>query len=255
MKRMPEPIRKAAERAVERHMSRPVTPEMAVLREADGWSIKSPYEGKDGDRWIALLFEGFGSRSQKTVQTFLDQLADLCPTRFDEDAQIWAPDDQQFAAAVQIVRSLKPRNEAEACLAAQMVAVHFATMRVGNHIGRMSWPDERTAATLSRLARTFTMQMDAMRKVKGKGGTTRQKITVKHERHIHQHQHVHIAGGAGDFGEQAHTAMGSRTGENVRSPALPCPDADRRVVPLRSGEGEACLPHARRRARVGRTEG
>jgi hypothetical protein len=39
MKRMPDPIRKAAERAVERHMSRPVTPEMAVLREADGWSI------------------------------------------------------------------------------------------------------------------------------------------------------------------------------------------------------------------------
>jgi hypothetical protein len=26
-------------------------------------------------------------------------------------------------------------------------------------------------------------------------------------------------------------------------------------VPLRSGEGEACLPHARRRARVGRSEG
>jgi hypothetical protein len=78
---------------------------------------------------------------------------------------------------------------------------------------------------------------------------------VKHERHIHQHQHVHIAGGAGDFGEQAHTAMGNRTGENVRSPPLPCPDADRRVVPLRSGEGEARLPDARRRARVGRTEG
>lgn len=250
--KMPAPIREQAERAVERHMRRPAMPSFSVIKDADGWCFQSPYDGEDGDHWFALLCEGFGTRSQKTVQTFLDQLADLCPTRFDDAAGIWAPDEDQLVAAVQIVRSLAPRNEAEACLAAQMVAVHMAAMKVGKHIGRMSWPDERSSATLSKLARTYAQQMETMQRVKGKRSSTRQKITVKYERHDHKHVHMHQEGGAANSGGQPHA---TRAGQSAQRAALPSPDPLGQVVPLRRCEGEEGLSHARRGSRIGRADG
>src|SRR3546814_13137920 len=75
-------------------------------------------------------------------------------------------------------------------LAAQMVATHLLTMKVGARALRYDY-DTRTAASYAKLAKAFAMQTDAMQGLKGRKRTARQSIKVTRESHHHQHIHVH----------------------------------------------------------------
>jgi hypothetical protein len=249
-KRMPPLLKGLARDAEARLWKRPATPEIAVSSDMhkEGWEFSSPYHEADLEAWTALLFDGFATRSSATLSAFITQMAALCPDQYDREAEQWRPDENQLVAAVQIVRSLKPSNEAEACLAAQMVAVHFATMKVGKLIGSMSYPDDRTANTMAKLARTYAAQMDTMTRAKGRKSSTKQKITVRHEKHVHQHQHVHVhRGEEEENGGQPHAAMEGRIVSNGGSAALPGSYAAEGLLPVSDSEGTAGLPHARRK--------
>lgn len=247
---LPALFKEMGEKAIERHMKRSAPPLISVKQEQGGWWVRNPYSDEDDDYWVALLFQNFGTRSQATFRTFIIQLSELCTLEYDHDAQGWQPNEDEMIAAIQIVGSIKPRNEAEAALAAQMVAVHFATMRLGKQVGGMSYPDARTVSVLARSARTYGELLETMHRIKGKRRSTRQSITVRHEKHIHTHQHVHFERGAPDFGGQPHAPKGVHGVQKLTSPertALPGPHESGSTVPLPSGEGEEGLPHARGR--------
>lgn len=238
---MPAKLRERARAATERHQGRPIAPDVHVTAEEGRWSYSNPYRAADELAWCALLFEAFGTRQRGVADVFVNHLARLCSAQWDETAQAWRPNEHELQTAIALVQSLAPRNEAEAALAAQAVAIHFATMKLAHHVAGRSNPDARTLASLAALAKAYVKQLEAMQQLKGRK-VSRQKITVRNERHVHHHQHVHVDRGEPDFGGQPHASYGGKTTPRAPLPSLGSVGS---VVPFPGGEGEARLPNAR----------
>jgi len=108
---------------------------------------------------------------------------------------------------VSVITGIKPKDQMEAMLAAQMAAVHMATMDFARLLGRVETINQQNSAerTFNKLARTFTTQMEALNRYRGKG---QQKMTVEH---VHVHEggqaivgNVQGGGGKQKTGEQPH---------------------------------------------------
>ena len=252
--RMPEVLRDLGEAAIRRHHKRQATPALEITVKDGQWWFDSPFADQDQNHWVALMFEAFGTRSQSIFRTFMYQLSELCSTEWNDAESAWHPAEDELVAAVQIVRSTKPRNEAEACLAAQMVAVHLMQTKLSIQALKSGWHEPRTCAIAGKLARTYAMQLETMAKLKGRG--TRQHITVRKQSH-HEHKHIHLHQGGGENGNQPHGPREERANQINASlecegrTTLPRPDAPRDTVPVSSSEGEGTLPTARRRYGIG----
>jgi hypothetical protein len=86
--------------------------------------------------------------------------------------------------AVSLVRGIEPRDHLETMLAMQMAAVHMASMtfaRKMNHTETIPQLDLQERV-VNKLMRTFTSQMEALRKHRNGGS---QKVIVKHV-HVHE---------------------------------------------------------------------
>jgi hypothetical protein len=204
----------------------------------DGYHLASPYA--DEESWDVLLFDAFGTNSQAVFGAFLDQITSLLPEKWDEESERWVPEETDLAFAIEFVQSIKPKTEFEAALAAQMLAVHLMTMNQAEWGVRGS---ERAAATASRLARTYAMQVEPLRLLRGKGKKSKQTIKVIQKKEIHNHQHVHI-GGSDENGEQPHESTG--TGNAEKCTALPGKNEARNIVPIAGDERKEKVPAPRR---------
>ena len=173
--------------------------------------------------------------------TFLAQLQALCTDRyFDKTTGQWRLNENEFSAAIALVYTIKPKNEMEAALAAQMVAIHLLTMKVTAHAITDHY-DNRMAATAGKLARTFAMQMDTLRACRTRSTTARQSIKVRKE--LHQHVHYHDDRGARETGGQPHERS-SRAANQCA--ALPSPQPGGEPVPLSCDEGQEPVQAPRR---------
>jgi len=88
-------------------------------------------------------------------------------------------DDDASNFLLSVVRGVQPRDELEAMLAVQMGAIHQATMtmvRRLNHVETIAQQDAAERA-LNKLARTYAMQMEALKRYRSNG---QQKVTVEH---------------------------------------------------------------------------
>ena len=84
-----------------------------------------------------------------------------------------------FDAAAAALAGIKPKDEVEGMLAAQMVAAHSATMECYRRAMNREQTFEGRRENLNqanKLSRTYTMQMDALSRHRGKG---QQKVTVE----------------------------------------------------------------------------
>lgn len=74
---------------------------------------------------------------------------------------------------------IAPQTAIEEMLAVQMIGIHHATMKaLANAHGSLSWNIVNAYMnSATKLARTFTMQMEALNRHRGKG---QQKMTVEH---------------------------------------------------------------------------
>lgn len=244
MKRnMPARLKAQAESAKVRHRERTSVPPVKSVKRAGRWAPASPYA--ETDDWEALICEAFGTASQSTVTAFMQQLQRLVGEY--HDGKRWRPDDYALTAALNVVASTQPRNEMEAALAAQMVAVHLLTMKASSQAMEEGYLSPLAAATVSRLARTSAQQAVALAKVQGKAT---QRIVVNYERHDHQHIHYHhhrADRGGGDFVGQP-LGPSCETGvQYERRPALPCPNAERVALSEAGAEGPSPVPVARLR--------
>src|SRR5277367_5060611 len=84
-----------------------------------------------------------------------------------------------------IVKGIKPRDQIEAMLAAQMAAVHVASITFARRLAHVDNIPQQDSAerAFNKLTRTFAAQLSALKEYRSKG---EQKITV---------QHVHVAEG------------------------------------------------------------
>jgi hypothetical protein len=79
-----------------------------------------------------------------------------------------------------VVKGIQPRDHLEAMLAAQMAAVHMATMTFAQRLAQVEniIPQQDSAErAFNKLSRTFTTQMEALKRYRTGG---EQKVTVQH---------------------------------------------------------------------------
>jgi hypothetical protein len=152
------------------------------------------------------------------------------------------PGAEDINRALAAVSGIGARDETEGMLATQMVATHFAAMSVLRRLkGSDTIPQQDSNGNLAaKLLRTFTMQVEALQRYRGKG---QQKVTV-------EHVHVH-AGGQAIVGPV--TAGGGGTGRTegradaVRGIAyepgtpLQSPDPKREPVPIAGSARKTAL--------------
>jgi hypothetical protein len=113
-----------------------------------------------------------------------------------------------------VIKGIDPRDQTEAMLAAQMAAVHMASMTFARRLAHVDTIPQQDSASnaFNKLARTFASQVEALKRYRSGG---EQKMTV---------QHVHVAEGGqaivgnvnapapgggmrGKDGEQPHAAL------------------------------------------------
>lgn len=228
----PDEYKRSLEQARARTMRRQHGPVMAI--DPATTALNSPFSDCE-DEWRMIVLDTFGTRSHQVGNVFLNHLASLCKAAWNEEAQRWAPDEDELTAILHVVAAHRPRNEAEAALAAQIAATHVITMKVAKYAYDHPY-DHRMVGAYAKLAKASAQQVDTMTGLKGKRRTSRQQIAVTHEKHIHHHQHVHVEGGGQKSEGQCHATRADnikRTQEAPRGAALPSPDQGGTVVPLK----------------------
>lgn len=122
--------------------------------------IRHP-DAQAGER---LLAEALGAVDRDALHGILRQLMKA-------SAVLQKPDEANLAFMISMMKGIAPRDSLEAMLTAQMVSVHVATMRSACRLAFTEdlSQQEGIARTLTRLARTFAAQMEALNRHRGNG--------------------------------------------------------------------------------------
>ncbi len=141
-----------------------------------------------------LLMEALGATELEFLNGLLWQLANA-------GSQEKSVDESGLNFMLSVVKGIEPKDQVETMLAAQMAAVHMATMtsaRRLNHVENIAQLDSNERA-FNKLARTFAAQVEALKRYRTGG---EQRMTVEH---VHVHQ-----GGQAIVGNVAHGSEGGR---------------------------------------------
>ena len=89
------------------------------------------------------------------------------------------PDERGLNFVLAMIRAVEPKDELEAMLAAQMAAVHMATMTFARRLAHVdNIPQQDSASNaFNKLARTFALQLEALKRYRTGG---EQRVTVQH---------------------------------------------------------------------------
>jgi len=119
-----------------------------------------------------LLMEALGTADYSFGSGLISQLVNAGSRGSDNDEN-----DVNFMLSV--VKGIKPRDHLEAMLAAQMAAIHMATMTFARQLAHVeNLPQQDSAErTVNKLARTYASQMEALKRYRTGG---EQKVTVQH---------------------------------------------------------------------------
>jgi len=160
---------------MESHFARqaqtPAAPRLNVSDDSSGATQIAP-DHPDPRMALALLMEALATTDACFVVGLIGQLADAGTRRRKVD-------ERELNFMLSVVKGAKPKDQIEAMLAAQMAAVHTATMtfarRLAN-VGNIAQQDSAERA-FNKLARTFASQVEALKRYRMGG---EQKVTVQH---------------------------------------------------------------------------
>jgi hypothetical protein len=78
-----------------------------------------------------------------------------------------------------VIKAIEPKDEVETMIAAQMAAIHVATMTFARRLSNVENIPQQDSAerALNKLARTFAAQVEALKRYRTGG---EQKVTVQH---------------------------------------------------------------------------
>ena len=152
-----------------------------------------------------------------------------------------------------MIDGVKPANEVEAMLATQMAVVHARSMQA---LTRMNWATSQGDYELAgnfavKLTRTFTMQLEALAKLR-RGGEQVVKVV-----HVYANQavvgDVSLGGGGGKYGKggQPHEPVDARALAFAPGAPLWSEESRRSAVPSAKGaeQGEVLAPRRSTRER------
>lgn len=160
--------------ALEAHFARrrkqPPAPRMKVM--VKGGVSEIAVDHREPALGQALLMEAIGTAEPDFLDGLLRQLANAGTTGR-------VVDEHGLNFMLAVVKGVEPRDQLEAMLAAQMAAVHMATMTFSrrlNHVENIRQQDSAVCA-FTKLARTFAAQVEALKRYRTGG---EQKVTVEH---------------------------------------------------------------------------
>ena len=113
-----------------------------------------------------------GTSSQEFMDGVLRQLANAVSPGKDAD-------EEAINFALVVIAGIEPKDELETMLAMQMVAIHLATMTFTRRLAHVETLDQQHGSerALNKLARTFAMQLEALKRYRTGG---EQKVVVQH---------------------------------------------------------------------------
>jgi len=160
----------ALEAVATRSRKKAVAPSLKVTKKNGATNLR-PYHPDDSTGSL-LLMGALGTDNPDFLNGYLRQLTNV-------GSQGSLADEDGVNFMLSMVRGVQPQDEIEVVLAAQMAAVHNATMTFArrlNHVDNIQQQDSAERAC-NRLARTFTTQMEALKRYRTGG---EQKVTVQH---------------------------------------------------------------------------
>ncbi len=120
----------------------------------------------------ALLTEALGTSDLDFYSGLIRQLANVISAngRLDE---------RNLNFMLAVIKDVKPKDQVEAMLAAQMAATHIAILNFAQRLGQLESIPQVDCITraFNQLERTFTAQMEALKRYRTGG---EQKVTVQH---------------------------------------------------------------------------
>ena len=122
---------------------------------------------------LSPLVEATGTLDMALSEHLFNQLAQSTWTSKGSEALA-------LNANIAMLRGIAPKDEVEGMLAAQMVSIHNMAMECSKRAMLADQPAQGVTENLNRvnkLMRTFTTQLDALGRYRGKGA---QKVTVEH---------------------------------------------------------------------------
>jgi hypothetical protein len=171
-----------------------------------------------------------GSKSEDFTQILALQVVNTLRINSKDEHEM----NRRMGAALHGMMGVNPKDEVEGMLAAQMVATHSAAMRVMLQLSKSeNIPQQDSSGNLAiKLLRTYTAQMEALQRYRGKG---QQKMTVEHVHVYDGGQAIvgnvtHPEGGR----EQMKTEDQPHAKEIIHAPMqeMPCPNKKRKRVPI-----------------------
>jgi len=144
-------------------------------------SMKADAEGKellpdhpDIATGYRLIMESMGTGDTDFASAILDELSMIAVPGRTKQSRAY-----HLNTGLALARGIRPQDEVEAMLATQMAAIHMATMTTAARLSKSTDVEmfEQNERALNRLGRTFTTQIDALKRYRSKG---EQKVTVEH---------------------------------------------------------------------------
>jgi hypothetical protein len=209
-------------------------PRLKVLKSGEKVTI-SPDHPDQPVGW-SLLMEALGTADVDFAKGLIQQLAGagLKDGQIDNDGQI---DEAGVNFLLSVVKDAKPKDHLEAMLVAQMAVVHVITMAFARRLPHVETLQEQDSAerALNKLARTFTIQLEARTRYRtgGEPQVMVQNVSVRE-------------GGQAILGNVTQAARETAPDRSATSPpAL----TDARMAPMPMVDNQERAPVASRRKR------
>lgn len=243
-KKAPGPKTSAAiQKGIDKHASLPLRPFLTLEEGDDGAPLMSPaHTDEEGHSAWLLSTLGTTSTSFLTQQLHSLEVATAGTAAGDQ------PNVPGLNAALALISAIDPQDELEGALATQMVGCHALSMAMLCRAKSTSRTDQlQLYGNLAvKLQRTFTAQIEALGRMRGKG---QQTVRVEHVT-VHSGAQaivgdIHQYGPRGAGGRSTSEDQAHGTTQPAASTSLPSPDPLRDGVPL-PGDEERPMPAARR---------
>ncbi len=189
-----------AERALVKRQKAERKPKIKVTVKNTKTGVSITPDHPDLGIGTALFMDALGTTDRMYFKALMVQVADTIGKGGEVNAE-------RMNHALALICGIAPQGPIEGMLAAQMAAVHSATMTLARRVNNTETIMQQDSADrcFNRLARTFIAQLEALNRHRGKG---QQKMTVEHV-HVHEGGQAIVGtvqGGGGEekTGEQPH---------------------------------------------------
>jgi hypothetical protein len=170
----PVPVEAVALATIQARRAKRPPARIKVTKTAAGHSTRPDHP--DRVTGSVTLMSALGTASTDFMHGLLDQLSNVASHGRE-------PDEAAINFMLSVVNGIEPRDEVEAMLASQMAAVHMASMTFARRLAHVETLPQQDSAerAFNKLTRTFTAQVEALKRYRSDGQQTVrvERVTVE----------------------------------------------------------------------------